>query len=72
MRSEPVRLGGISFDFAGIPPRQDENFPYEHAQVGQPARWDRVFFNKLCFSFQMLIKCIRTFVLHEDFTPLFI
>ena len=31
MRSEPARLGGISLDF-----RCDENFPYEHAQVGQP------------------------------------
>ena len=36
MRSEPNRLAGISLDFAGIPPRSDENFPYEHAQVGQP------------------------------------
>ena len=35
MRSEPVRLGGISFDFAGFPPWRDEYFPYEHAQVGQ-------------------------------------
>ena len=35
MRSEPARLGGISLDFARIPPRWDENFPYEHAQVGQ-------------------------------------
>ena len=35
MSSEPARLGGISFDFAGIPPRWDENFPYEQAQVGQ-------------------------------------
>ena len=35
MRSEPTCLGGISLDFAGIPPRGDENFPYEHAQVGQ-------------------------------------
>ena len=36
MRSEPARLDGISLDFVGIPPRCDENFPYEHAQVGQP------------------------------------
>ena len=28
-------VGGISLDFSGIPPRWDENFPYEHAQVGQ-------------------------------------
>ena len=38
MRSEPARLGGISLEFAGIPPRWDENFPYEHAQVGQPGK----------------------------------
>ena len=35
MRSEPAHLGGISLDFAGIPLRWDETFPYEHAQVGQ-------------------------------------
>ena len=28
--------GGISLDFDGIPP--GENFPYEHAQVGQPGK----------------------------------
>ena len=56
MRSEPARLVGISLDFSGIPPRRDENFPYEHAQVGQPGKADRVFFNQLCFVFQMLIK----------------
>ena len=38
MRSEPACLGGILLDFAGIPPRRDENFPYEHAQVGQPGK----------------------------------
>ena len=37
MRSEPARLDGISIDFAEIPPRWDENLPYEHAQVGQPS-----------------------------------
>ena len=36
MRGEPIRLGGISYDFAGIPPRWDESFPHEHAQVGKP------------------------------------
>ena len=35
MRSEPACLGGISLDFAGIPPKRDEDFPYEHAQVGE-------------------------------------
>ena len=38
MRSEPAHLSGISLDFAGIPPKRDENFPYKHAQVGQPGR----------------------------------
>ena len=38
MTSEPVPLGGISLDFAGIPPRWDEHFPYELAQVGQPGK----------------------------------
>ena len=38
MRSEPARLGGISLDFVGIPPRWDENFPYEQAQASRPAR----------------------------------
>ena len=31
MRSELGHLGGISIHFAGIPPKWDENFPYEHA-----------------------------------------
>ena len=38
MRSEPARLGGISLDFAGIPPWEDENFRYEHTQAGQPGK----------------------------------
>ena len=38
MRSEPARLGGISLDLAGIPPRRYENFPYEHAQVDQSGK----------------------------------
>ena len=56
MRSEPACLGGISLDFAGIPPRWDENFPYEHEQVGQPARLDSIFYNLYCFTLQMLVK----------------
>ena len=35
MRSEPARLGGISLDFAGVPPTWDENLSYEQVQVGQ-------------------------------------
>ena len=38
MRSEPARLGGILLDFAGISPKWDEDFPYEHKQVGQPGK----------------------------------
>ena len=38
MTSEPARLGRILLDFAEIPPRWDESFPYEHAQVGQPGK----------------------------------
>ena len=34
MRSESDSLGGISIDFAGVPPRWDNNFPYKHAQKG--------------------------------------
>ena len=74
MRSEAACLGEISLNFADIPPRRDENFPYKHVQVGQPgkARRDRVFFNWLSFIFQMLIKKIKTFVLHNGFTSLLI
>ena len=39
MTSEPARLGEISFDFAGIPPRRDEYFPYEHTQVDKHGKW---------------------------------
>ena len=38
MRHEPARLSEISLDFAGILPRQDENFPYEHEEVGQAGK----------------------------------
>ena len=38
MRSASVRPGEISLDFAEIPPRRVENFPYEHAKVGQPGK----------------------------------
>ena len=38
MRSEPARLGGgISLDFAGIPPRRDEIF-HMNTQVGQSGK----------------------------------
>ena len=38
MKGEPALLGGIPLDFAGIPPKWDEHFPYEHAQVGLPGK----------------------------------
>ena len=38
MRIEPAHVGGISLNFDEIPPRWDENFAYEHAQVGQPGK----------------------------------
>ena len=38
MRSEPVRPGEISLHFAEIPPRRDENFPYEYTQAGQAGK----------------------------------
>ena len=51
MRSEPACLGGISLDSAGIPPRWDENFPYEHAQVGQGG----IAFSLICIV--LLFRC---------------
>ena len=38
MGSEPAHLGGISLDFARISSTWDENFTYEHEQVGQPRK----------------------------------
>ena len=38
MRRGPARPGEISLDFAEIPPRRDENLPYQHAQMGQPGK----------------------------------
>ena len=66
MRSEPARLGGISLDFAGIPPRWGENFPYDHAQVGQPFKVGSLISFVLLFRY--LLNNIRTFVLHNGFT----
>ena len=43
MRSEPARLGGISIDFVGIPPRWDENLSYEYVQVGHPGKVGKIF-----------------------------
>ena len=45
MRKEPSRLGGMSLDFAGIPPWWFEDFPDEHAQVVEPYKISSVFFN---------------------------
>ena len=68
MKSEPARLSGISLDFTGIPPRWRENLFYEHAQVGQPDKVGQNFV--LLFRFQL--NNVRTFILHDDFTSLFI
>ena len=38
MRNEPARLGGISLEFAGIPPAREESSPHEHAQVSQSGK----------------------------------
>ena len=38
MRIEPAQLSEISIDFARILSRWVENFPYEHAFVGQPGK----------------------------------
>ena len=53
MRSEPARLGGISLDFAGIPPGWDENLSYEHVQAGQPGNWDRLFFKAHAYVLEL-------------------
>ena len=59
MRSEPAHLGGISLDFAGIPPKWNENLSYEHVQVGQPGKQGgfslrrmRMFWNSFQIRFQ--------------------
>ena len=44
-----------SLDFVVIPPGWDENFPCAHAQMGQPGKVGRFFFNgkfMFCNSFQ--------------------
>ena len=38
MRSEPVYLGGISLDFAGISPRREKNFPMNMRKWASPAK----------------------------------
>ena len=43
MRSEPAHLGVIWIYFAGSLHRWDENFSYEHAQVGQPGKVGSIF-----------------------------
>ena len=51
MTSEPACLSGISLDFAGIPPKRDENFHMNTRKWASLSRWDRVFFKQLCFAF---------------------
>ena len=54
MRSDPACQGEISLDLADIPSRRDENFPYEHAQVGQPGNVGIAF---SLISFVLLFRC---------------
>ena len=56
MRSELARLGWISLDFAGIPPRWDKNLSYEHV-AGGPARQGGIDFSlkRMCI-FEILSK----------------
>ena len=48
MRSEEACLGGISLDFAGIPPTEMKNFHMNMRKWTIPARWD---------SFALLFTC---------------
>ena len=67
MRSEAARLGGISLDFLpGSHLSEMKIFHMKTRKWASPARWNTVFFNQLCFVFQMLIN-IKTFVLHDGF-----
>ena len=56
MRSEPACLGKISLDFAEIYLGEMKIFHMNTRKWVSPARWYRVFFNQLCFVFQMLMK----------------
>ena len=58
MKSEPAHLGGISLDFAGIPPRWDEHLSYEHAQVGQPGKVEKFFFKGHAFVLEFFPNSI--------------
>ena len=50
MSGEPARLGVISLDFAGIPRRWDEHFPYENEQVGKLGKFGYSFLWSVFFS----------------------
>ena len=48
MRSEPACLGGVSLDFARIPPRWEENLSYEHVHAGGLAQQGGIDFSLKC------------------------
>ena len=56
MRSEPACLGEISLDFAEIHHGEMQISHMNTRKWASPERWDRIFFNQLCYVFQMLMK----------------
>ena len=46
MRSKPACLGGISLDFAGIPPSEMKIFDINTRRWASPAKQDKNFFNQ--------------------------
>ena len=61
-----TRLGGISLDFARMPPKWNENY-MNTREWTSPARWDRILLNQLFRGFfvYLLLNIIKTFALHE-------
>ena len=59
---ELARLGGISLDVDGIPPRLDENFHMNRGKWDSPARCDRVFFNAHVYALEFFPNSILTWL----------
>ena len=59
---ELARLGGISLDVDGIPPRLDENFHMNTGKWASPARCDRVFFNVHIYALEFFPNSISTWL----------
>ena len=68
MRNEPARLGGISLDFARIPPRWDGNFPYEHTQVGLIFVIQEHLFWMMALRRRLLLKIVDQTIFSSDIT----